>query len=40
MSYPISPAYWTHSVLLKIGQYTKSNLMIFVVTLHCDIIGI
>ena len=44
------PAFWCHSVLLKIGQYTKRNLMIyslsifgkiiFVVTVTYDLISI
>ena len=27
--YFIFPVFWSHSVLIKIGQYTKSNLMIY-----------
>ena len=48
--YLIFPSFWSHSVLLKIGRYTKSNLMIynlrmfgkiiFVVTVNYDFIGI
>ena len=48
--YLVFPAFWSHSVLFKIGQYTKNNLMIynssmfgtkiFVVTLNYDVIRI
>ena len=27
--YLVFPAFWSHSVLLQIGQYTNSNLMIY-----------
>ena len=27
--YLVFPAFWSHSILLKIGQYTKSNMIIF-----------
>ena len=50
MRYLVFPAFWSHSVLLKIGQYTKRNLMIyslgmlgkiiFVVTVIYDVISI
>ena len=48
--YLIFPAFWSHSVLLKIGQYAKSNLMIhnlgmlgktiLVVNVNYDVISI
>ena len=48
--YLIFPAFWSHSILLKIGKYTNSNLMIynlimfgkiiFALTVNYDIIGI
>ena len=46
----VFPAFWSHSVFLKIGQYTNSNLVIyslstfgkiiFVVTVNYDVISI
>ena len=46
--YLVSPAFWNHSVLFKIGQYTKRNLltyslsmfgkMVFVATVNYDAI--
>ena len=48
--YPVFPTFWSYSVLLKIGQYTKGNLVIynlstfgkiiFVVTVNYDVISI
>ena len=50
MRYLVFPVFWSHIVLLKIGLYTKRNLMIynlsmfgtkiFVVAVNFDVIGI
>ena len=36
--YLVLPAFWSHSVLLKIGQYAKENLMIYILSIFGKII--
>ena len=38
MQYLAFPAFWSHSVLSKIGQYTKNNLMIYNLSMFGKII--